>query len=486
MKKLLLSIFALGGMIANAQLTCATALPVSAGTTTTCPQITGTYLGNCVGGSASATPNAIWYVYTATANGELTITSDLPQNDGATNSDDTRVSVITGTCSALSCYSGNDDVDDVNYLSTLTIPVTAGTTYYIVWDDRWSDLQFDFDLTFEAVSCIRLNATNVNAPTDVTVNSATLSWSASLSAPNAYDVEYGATGFVQGAGTSAVANGTSINVSGLTPASSELDYYVRANCGASQSAWVGPFALYLAATCPYANNFDDTADYTDGFTSSTWGLGNTAGAAQSGTIYYFVNSSTTAATNATLYSRAISLQANEQVTLTFYTRLGTAAGSAQTLKVYVNTSKSLTGATQLGGNITVSGITYAMQTATFTATTAGTYYFAFNNATPIITTATSLRLDTVSMTSVLANNDFVDASFTVSPNPAVDVISVQSAANTSFNAVEVIDLNGRVVKNIAYTSATDATINVADLAPGMYTVKVVSENGTAVRKVIKQ
>ncbi|MEN9336756.1 MAG: hypothetical protein RLZZ500_1743 [Bacteroidota bacterium] len=486
MKKLLLSIFALGGMVANAQLTCATALPVTAGSTTTCPQITGTYLGNCTGGTAATTPNAIWYVYTATANGELTITSDLPQNDGVTNSDDTRVSVITGTCTTLACYSGNDDVDDVNYLSTLTIPVTAGTTYYIVWDDRWSDLQFDFDVTFEAVSCIRLNTTNVNAATDVTVESATLSWAASLSSPNAYDVEYGATGFTQGAGTTAVANGTSINLTGITPVSGDLDYYVRANCGATQSAWVGPFALYLAATCPYTNNFDDTADYTDGFTSSTWGLGNTTGAAQSGTIYYFVNSSTTAATNATLYSRAISLQANEQVTMTFYTRLGAAAGSAQTLKVYVNNTKSLTGATQLGGNITVSGTTYALQTVTYTATAAGTYYFAFNNATPIITTATSLRLDTVSITSVLANNDFVDASFTVSPNPAVDVIAVQSAANTSFNAVEVYDLNGRIVKNIAYTSATDATINVADLAPGMYTVKVVSENGTAVRKVIKQ
>lgn len=48
------------------------------------------------------------------------------------------------------------------------------------------------------------------------------------------------------------------------------------------------------------------------------------------------------------------------------------------------------------------------------------------------------------------------------------------------------DLNGRIVKNIEYTSATEGTINVSDLAPGLYTVNVVSENGTAVRKVIKQ
>ena len=156
------------------------------------------------------------------------------------------------------------------------------------------------------------------------------------------------------------------------------------------------------------------------------------------------------------------------------------------MRVFVNTTKSLTGATQLGGNISVSGTAYALQTATFTATTAGTYYFAFNNNSPIVATATSLRLDSVNLTSVLSNNDFVDASFTVSPNPAVDVISIQSTDNTSFNAVQMYDLNGRIVKNIEYTSATEGTINVSDLAPGLYTVNVVSENGTAVRKVIKQ
>lgn len=483
MKKLLLSILALGGFVANAQLTCATALPLTAGSTTTCPQITGTYIGTCAPNGAVASPNAIWYSYTATANGELTITSDLPQNDPATI--DTRLSILTGTCTTLACYAGSDDVDATNYLTTLTIPVTAGTTYYVYWDDRWGDASFDFDVTFEAVPCIRLNATNVNDPSNLTVDSATLSWAASLSNPNSYDVEYGAFGFAPGAGTAAVANGTSIALSGLTPASSDLDYYVRANCGADQSAWIGPFSLYLAATCPYTNNFDDTTDYTDGF-SGAWGLGNAAGGAQSGAIYYFSNSSTTAPVNLTMYSRAIALQANEQVTLTYYTRLGSATGTAQTLKVFVNTSKSLTGATQLGGNITVSGTAYALQTATFTATTAGTYYFAFNNNTPIVATATSLRLDTVNLTSVLSNNDFVDASFTVSPNPAVDVISIQSTDNTSFNAVQMYDLNGRIVKNIEYTSATEGTINVSDLAPGLYTVNVVSENGTAVRKVIKQ
>lgn len=64
---------------------------------------------------------AIWFKYTPTANGEITISSDLPVNDGTTNSDDTRLSVFIGTCANLSCIDYNDDIDTTegseNYLS---------------------------------------------------------------------------------------------------------------------------------------------------------------------------------------------------------------------------------------------------------------------------------------------------------------------------------------------------------------------------------
>ena len=96
MKKLLLSLTLMFGSFASfAQLTCATATPIDGDGTITCPAITGTYVGTCAANGNVANPNAIWFTYTATADGEVTINTDLPQNV-APFSTDTRLSVFIG------------------------------------------------------------------------------------------------------------------------------------------------------------------------------------------------------------------------------------------------------------------------------------------------------------------------------------------------------------------------------------------------------
>lgn len=486
MKKLLLfSFLVLGISNSSAQLTCATATEITGDGLITAPTITGTYLGTCAPNGNGTGQNAIWYFYTATADGEVTLNTDFPQNDGVVNSDDTRVSVFSGTCTTLACYAGSDDISDTNYLTTVTFPVQSGVTYLIQWDDRWSDKPFDFDFTFAVVDCVGVNAAGVTAPTNVTTDSAQLNFAVGIGSPASYDIEYGEVGFIQGTGTVVNTTTNSVTISGLTP-SVTYEYYLRNNCGTSQSSYAGPFYVYLAETLPYSNNFDNAADYADGFTQAGgWALGNAAGAAQSGLIYFFSNSSTTTATNAYLYTKAISLVANEQVTLTFYTRAGAAAGSPLTLKVFVNTTATPFGAVQLGADIIVSGTTYTMQTRTFTAATAGTYYFIFNNSTAIVTTATSLRLDTVALTSVLGTNDFLSSKFSVFPNPVNNVINFSNDQNAVVSTVEMADLNGRVIKSLK-VDATEGQISVSDLATGIYMMKITTDQGVAVKKVIKQ
>ncbi len=482
MKKLLLfSFLVLGVSNSFAQLTCATAIPITDDALIACPAITGTYVGTCAPNGAVANPNAIWYSYTATANGEVTLSSDFLQTSG---NDDTRVSVFTGTCAALTCYSGADDVSGTNYLTTLTFPVQTGITYYIAWDDRWSALGFDFEFTFAIVDCIGVNPNAVMAATNVTTDSAQFNWGVGIGNPASYDVEYGTTEFVQGAGTVVNTTTNSLVATGLTPASGEIDFYLRNNCGTTQSAYVGPYLVYLAKTLPFSNNFDDAADYNNGFTTSGWSLSNSAGLAQSGIIFYFTSVSTTAATNTSIFSRAIALQANEQVTVTFYTRLNNVAGSAQTLKVWVNGSPTNVGATQLGADISVTGNTYTQQTRTFTATTAGTYYFSFNNASPAVTTATNMFLDTVAFTSVLANNQFLASSFSVYPNPANNYVTVSNTTDALLNAAEIVDMNGRVVKTQKIANVSEAEINVSDLAKGVYMMNISTDRGSLTKKLV--
>ncbi len=145
-QKITLLLFCLGFQFSSAQSTCATALPITAGTTTV-NAITGTNLSS----SCSTANLAEWYSYTPTQNHSVTITSDLLVNICK----DTNFNVYTGLCGSLICYAGDDDAGTIacnsgsatTYLSTDTFDVIAGNTYYIAWDNKWSAVGFDFQLT---------------------------------------------------------------------------------------------------------------------------------------------------------------------------------------------------------------------------------------------------------------------------------------------------------------------------------------------------
>ncbi|EGV43195.2 T9SS type A sorting domain-containing protein [Bizionia argentinensis JUB59] len=85
--------------------------------------------------------NGEWFKYIPNSNSYLTITTDLQQNSGG----DTRIHVFSGTCNALVCE-GGDDASGTGYLSTLSLNVTGGETYYIAFDNKWSSNGFDFQI----------------------------------------------------------------------------------------------------------------------------------------------------------------------------------------------------------------------------------------------------------------------------------------------------------------------------------------------------
>lgn len=80
-----------------------------------------------------------WYKYSATQNGNVTISSLLPQN----NNSDTRVIVYTGNCNNLVCVTSNDDYNGTNSCQ-VSFAATSGTTYTIAFDNRFSSNGFDF------------------------------------------------------------------------------------------------------------------------------------------------------------------------------------------------------------------------------------------------------------------------------------------------------------------------------------------------------
>ena len=93
---------------------CSNAVTILLNSTTTAPSFSGetgttapTPLCGLSGGNGS---KGKWYKFSATQNLNVTISTQLPQNNDA----DTRVIVYTGTCAALVCVNSNDDYKERN------------------------------------------------------------------------------------------------------------------------------------------------------------------------------------------------------------------------------------------------------------------------------------------------------------------------------------------------------------------------------------
>jgi large repetitive protein len=138
----------------------------------------------------------------------------------------------------------------------ITLPVTAGTTYYVVISTSGTTQSTPYTLTIQQVNC----APPVGLPTTgVGPNSADLSWTNPTGA-TAWQVvtQPAGTGIPAGAGTAANTN-TNWQATGLLEATN-YEYYVRADCGdGTWSQWAGPYTFSTTQTpapMNYSQNFD--------------------------------------------------------------------------------------------------------------------------------------------------------------------------------------------------------------------------------------
>lgn len=131
----------------SAQLTCATAVSLNLGTVTV-PDVTGDPPSTaCTLGAAGT--KGLWYKYTATANKTIKVTTS-----SAGQNADTRLIVFSGNCNALNCVTANDDY--IGQFSQVTFNAVSGTTYYIVFDNKYSALGFNVTLSEVIVQPDRL------------------------------------------------------------------------------------------------------------------------------------------------------------------------------------------------------------------------------------------------------------------------------------------------------------------------------------------
>jgi len=131
-----------GEPVGDDGISCAVAIPVTPGVYNDAAITVGSG-----GASQDDAADALWYVYTAEADGTININSCFSVPEGI----DTRLNVYTDGCDTLTPVADDDDGCDAptTFGSILTdIEVVGGQDYLIEWDDRWGADAFDWELTF--------------------------------------------------------------------------------------------------------------------------------------------------------------------------------------------------------------------------------------------------------------------------------------------------------------------------------------------------
>lgn len=247
--------------------------------------------------------------------------------------------------------------------------------------------------------------------------------------------------------------------------------------------------------------------------ASTWAQGGgnafaTAynGAATSFTLCNF-NSTTGAGTISNwLITPVISLKDGDIVS--FWSRTGgTVQQFPDRLEMRVSTNGAFTanpstGSADLGDfttlafsvnpNLTVTGypITWTQYSYTVTGLPTETdckigFRYFVTNGGPDGANSNIIGVDAFSVDRPLSTEDFFASNYAVYPNPATNVLNINTKGNTSLNQIQLTDLNGRVVKNINAGQVSETQINIGDLNSGVYFLKISSDLGVGTSKIIK-
>ncbi len=81
----------------------------------------------------------------------------------------------------------------------------------------------------------------------------------------------------------------------------------------------------------------------------------------------------------------------------------------------------------------------------------------------------------------LSVNDNQLISFSVTPNPSSDYINIKTKNDLEITKIRMVDVLGKT----ADVNLTNNTIDISQLAAGMYLLSVETATGSATRKIIK-
>ena len=157
---------------------------------------------------------------------------------------------VTANGNTVVTYSGNTSgwEQKIIDLSAYTTTVQLGFIFSEVSDPNayFDDIAIDDVSIHETPSC---TAPTGIVSSNILLDGADINWTAGAT-ESAWNLEYGASGYTQGTGTSIALTATNYSITGLL-SNTTYDVYVQADCGSDQSPWSGPHSFNTALWSNY-------------------------------------------------------------------------------------------------------------------------------------------------------------------------------------------------------------------------------------------
>ena len=257
----------------------------------------------------------------------LVYVNNLPTEEGAT---------LLSTVALHSTTTGWEEQE-------IVFPTELSGTHYVILkavSDYGGNMYVD-DLTVKVVpSCMRPEATSVVA-SDITSNSATISWTDNDESHSAWNVYYRATGTEEY--TSVPASDVSVALTGLD-VSTQYEVYVTTDCGTEESEATNMFSFstqMVEVSIPYSCDFDVAGDngwvLKNGSCTNKWYVGTPTGAT-SGALYISKDNGATTNYNIDEFSVVVAEKlfqtgTSDSLTISFDLTIG-GEGTSDYLKVF--------------------------------------------------------------------------------------------------------------------------------------------------------
>jgi len=119
-------------------------------------------------------------------------------------------------------------------------------------------------------------------------------------------------------------------------------------------------------------------------------------------------------------------------------------------------------------------------------------YTLFFGGTTYDSPQDGVKYDNISLSAIstlpayLSVNDFVSSKFTIFPNPVTDIVTITNNENIGVEQIKVFDISGKTVKSLRFNNENEVQLNLGDFASGMYLLHIKTNEGTAVKKVVKK